>query len=318
MTTGAVRPTWRIPTRLNLFLVIVSWSLAAGCLWLGSHAQAWWQWLIACVGFALINNTIFSLLHEAVHGILHPNRRLNEALGTVCAAFFPTGFTLQRVSHLGHHRRNRTDLELFEYVTPGTSMWLASFRLACLLSGFYWLSAPLACLLYGMGLLQTRLFREKVAEFYGMRPMVEDICAAAPRRVGLEILFSFGFQIALFLLLDLHWLGWLACYGAFALLWCSVQYATHAWTPRDIRNGAWNLQVSGLTRGVFLNYHLHLAHHQHPGAPWTALPALIDRSRPRPGWAAIYWRLWLGPRRTTEPDPGRPTPELERELESAL
>ncbi len=318
MNAAAPHQTWRIPAHLNLALAVTCWIAVAGFLWLGSHAQSWWHWLAAGLGFALLNNTIFSLLHEAVHGIFHPNRRMNEAFGLVCAAFFPTGFTIQRVSHLGHHRRNRTDLELFDYVTPGTPMWLASFRLACLLSGFYWLSAPLACLLYGAGLLQTRLFREKVSEFYGMRPMVEDICRAPTRRVRLEVLFTVVFQIGLFLVLDLHWVGWLACYGTFALLWCAVQYATHAWTPRDIRNGAWNLRVSRITRALFLNYHYHLAHHQYPAAPWTALPGLVDQTRPRPGWARIYWSLWLGPRRTKEPDPGKPTPELERELESAM
>ena len=46
--------------------------------------------------------------------------------------------------------------------------------LFCLLAGFYWLSVPLACVLYSTGILQTRVFREKVAE--------ED---QKPSRVGL-------------------------------------------------------------------------------------------------------------------------------------
>ena len=318
MTSASVHAAWPIPARLNIALALTSWSLAAGLLWLGSHAEAWWQWLFACLGFALVNNTIFSLLHESVHGVFHANRSLNEAFGRISAAFFPTGFTIQRVSHLGHHRRNRTDLELYDYVTPGTPMWLAGFRLLCLLGGFYWLSVPLACVLYALGILQSRVFHEQVAEFYGMRPMVEDICRAPPKRVMAEILFSAGIQMGLFIILDLNWLGWLSCYWSFALLWCSVQYATHAWSPRDIRNGAWNLQVSALTRALFLNYHYHLAHHQHPAAPWNALPELIDHSLPRPSWARIYWSLWLGPRRTSEPDPGKPSQELEQELESAI
>ena len=318
MISTSRRLSWPIPTGLNMTLAVIAWITAAGFLWLGSHAQVWWHWLLACVGFALVNNTIFSLLHEAVHGVLHPKRWLNDAFGRVCAAFFPTGFIIQRISHLGHHRRNRTDLELYDYCPPDTPMWLASFRLLCLLSGFYWLSVPLACVLYAMGIVQTRIFREKVAEFYGMRPMVEDVCKAPPRQVLAEILFSAAVQLVLFLSLDLNWIGWLSCYWSFALIWCAVQYATHAWTPRDIRNGAWNLRVSRLTRALFLNYHYHLAHHQYPAAPWTALPNLVDPARPHPSWAHIYWSLWLGPRHTTEPDPGKPTPELERDLESAL
>jgi len=318
MTADARRFRWPIPARLNVTLAVTAWMAAAGFLWLGSHAQVWWQWPVACLGFALVNNTIFSLMHEAVHGVLHPERRLNDGFGRVCAAFFPTGFVIQRVCHLGHHRRNRTDGELFDYCTPGTPMWLARFRLFCLLGGFYWLSVPLACVLYAAGILQTGVFRERVAAFYGMRPMVEDICRAPPRRVLAEILLSAAFQALVFLSLDLSWTGWLACYWSFALVWCSVQYATHAWTPRDIRNGAWNLRVSRLTRALFLNYHYHLAHHQNPAAPWTVLPGLIDPTVQHPGWARIYWSLWRGPRRTTEPDPGAPPPELGCELESTL
>jgi fatty acid desaturase len=299
-------------------LTLAAGSTAGACLWLGSHATNGWHWLVACLGFALVGNTLFSLMHEAVHGVFHPDRRLNDAFGRLCAAFFPTGFIIQRVCHLGHHRRNRTDVELYDYCPPGTPMWLAGFRLFCLLGGFYWLSVPLACVLYTLGIVQTQVFREKVAEFYGMRPMVEDVCKAPPRRVTSEILLSAAFQVGLFLLLDLDPLGWLACYWSFALVWCAVQYSTHAWTPRDIRNGAWNLRVGRLTRALFLNYHYHLAHHQHPAAPWTALPDLIDASRPRSGWARIYWSLWRGPRRTTEPDPGQPAPDLERDLEAAL
>lgn len=318
MKAIARRFSWPIPARLNMVLATATWIGAAGLLWLGSHSVVWWQWLIACVGFSLINNTIFSLLHEAVHGVFHPNRRINDFFGRVCAAFFPTGFLIQRVCHLGHHRRNRTDAELYDYCLPGTPMWLAGFRLFCLLSGFYWLSIPLASVLYAFGIVQTRVFREKIAAFYGMRPMVEDVCDAPPRRVFSEIAFTASFQVGLFLLLDLNWLGWLACYWSFALVWCAVQYATHAWTPRNIRNGAWNLRVSWLTSALFLNYHYHLAHHQHPGAPWTRLPDLIDVTRRRPSWASVYWSLWRGPRRTDEPDPGKPSPELERELKSAL
>ena len=43
------------------------------------------------------------------HGHLHANRTVNEWAGRFLAAFFPTGLGFQRVCHLGHHRRNRTD-----------------------------------------------------------------------------------------------------------------------------------------------------------------------------------------------------------------
>lgn len=91
MTVAATRTGWVIPARLNITLALSAWLVAAGLLWLGSHAQAWWHWLLACLGFALVNNTIFSLLHETVHGVFHPNRQVNLTFGRICAALFPTG-----------------------------------------------------------------------------------------------------------------------------------------------------------------------------------------------------------------------------------
>ncbi len=51
--------------------------------------------------------------------------------------------------------------------------------------------------------------------------------------------------------------------------------ADHAFSPRDVVNGAWNLRVLPWTRALALNYHHHKAHHhgdddQHPAD-------LIDR-----------------------------------------
>jgi len=47
---------------------------------------------------------LFSLMHEAVHGMFHGKRSVNEFAGFVAAAFFPTIFPVQRLSHMTHHR----------------------------------------------------------------------------------------------------------------------------------------------------------------------------------------------------------------------
>ena len=47
----------------------------------------------------------------------------------------------QRVVHFGHHRRNRTDWELFEHYQTGVPRYKTLFRLYCLLTGFFWMSA---------------------------------------------------------------------------------------------------------------------------------------------------------------------------------
>lgn len=294
-----------IPGALNIGVALSAYAVAAWLLWFASYSESWWQTAAAAIAFSYVNNTIFSLLHESVHGIFHRHRAINDFFGMIGAAFFPTGFLFQRVCHFGHHRRNRTDDELFDYYTPSRTRLQSWFHLYCLLTGWFWFSAPLGCALYLlMGPLFSRpFFKEKIARFYGMEPIVADLARAPASRMRSEIFFTIGFQSALVILLDLTLVGWLACYVAFALNWCSLQYTDHAYTPRDIREGASNLDVNPILRCIFLNYHHHLAHHRNPTLPWIHLPKFVDFSQPRPSFLRTYGRLWLGPRHTAEPPP---------------
>jgi len=314
MTDRAV--ALRIPGGLNIVLALVAYGAAAWLLWFASHASNAWVIAAAAIAFSYAANTIFSLLHESVHGIFHPRRSVNDAFGVVSAAFFPTGFLFQRICHFGHHRRNRTDEEIFDHYVPSKSRFKSWFQLYCLLTGFFWMSAPLGCAIYLCTgpFFHGRFFREVIARFYGFEPMVSDLVRAPVARMRAELLFTLAFQIGLIVALDLSFLGWCACYGAFALNWCSLQYTDHAWTARDVRNGASNLRVNRLVQWIFLNYHHHLAHHRNPTVPWIHLHKFVDFSRPRPSFVRIYLSLWLGPKPTSEPPPRSPDASLEREL----
>lgn len=72
---------------------------------------------------------------------------------------------------------------------------------------------------------------------------------------------------------------------------------------------------------LFLNNNLHAAHHRHPSAPWSALPAIWRRERAQiladnggyliPGYASVIARWWLRPREPVahpyaDPRRGRP------------
>jgi len=316
MERSPQRVDLRIPGALNVGIALPAYAAAAWLLWFASHTEPLWQMAAAAIAFSYVNNTVFSLLHESVHGIFHPRRAVNDLFGMIGAAFFPTGFLFQRVCHFGHHRRNRTDDELFDCYTPNKNRFQTWFHLYCLLTGWFWFSAPLGCAIYLLtGAFFSRpLFKERIARFYGAEPMVADLARAPTLRMRGELLFTIAFQASLVLLLDLTLKGWLACYIAFALNWCSLQYTDHAYTRRDIREGASNLKVNPLVQWIFLNYHHHLAHHRDPTLPWIHLPKFVDFSQPRPSFLRTYARLWLGPRRTSEPPPGAPDMRLERQL----
>jgi len=289
-----------IPGTGNLVLLAVVAASCAFLLRLASHGSTWTV-VVAAIAFSFLNNTMFALLHESVHGIAHSRRGVNEWIGRIAAAFFPTGLALQRVFHLAHHARNRTAAEQFDYVRSGDNVAVKYAQWYAILTGLYWLFVPLGGFVY---FIVPRAFQlrfvgsrdSRLAMQTGGASMFASLADAPAMRIRLELLFSLALQVAMFRLLDLSWTGWLACYGAFALNWSSLQYTDHAFSKLDVREGAWNLRVNGLTRMLFLNYHHHLAHHRHPQVPWIHLGGLVDQREARPSFWSIYLAMWLGPR----------------------
>ena len=264
--------------------------------------------LVALV-FGFVANTLFSLLHEAVHGVLFATKRLNEWGGRIAGAFFPTGLTLQRAFHLTHHRNNRSPSEQFDILHEGDVVWLKRAQWYAILTGVYWVVAVVGALAYLVlpRALRARTLREEntVSTQTSSKAYLDALDRIPATRARLEILFAFAAQAGLFVALDGHPLGWGACYLAFALMWSGLQYADHAYSPLDPQDGAHDLRVSVLTRAFFLNYHLHLAHHRHPKAPWIDLPGLVDTRRERPWFWSVWLRMWRGPVRA-EPSEARP------------
>lgn len=283
---------------LNTGILILSLAGSWLCLWAASHLDTGYA-LLAIWLFSLVANTPFAVMHEAVHGIACPTRRWNEWLGVLAGCAFPTSFSMQRMAHAGHHQRNRTDQELYDYYLPDQSrlvrnLWLYLGNLL----GLYWWSVIFSNLIYLLlpWVYRSRLFVERIAPALGFGPYVKDLAGLPPLRVWSEIALAFTYQAALIFLLDLNLTALIACYGAFALHWSVLQYADHAWSARDVRNGAWNLEVLPPFRWIALNYHYHLAHHQHPEAPWFRLPTLLDPTVPRPAFWRVYLSLWKGVR----------------------
>jgi fatty acid desaturase len=282
-----------MPERLNWALLALSAAATSACLWTVSHSP-WWVALAAAVAFAFLNNMPFSLMHEAVHGVGAATPRRNYWLGVIAGWMFPTSFSLQRTAHLGHHARNRTDRELYDYYLPGESRWVRNLWLyGGNLFGLYWFCIPISNALY---LLVTPFYRSKIfvgriAPAMGFGEYVRDLVELPPARVRLEIALAFAYQAVAWWALDLSWPGWLLAHWLFALHWSALQYVDHAWSPRDVVKGAWDLRVSRLSRWLALNYHYHLAHHSHPTAPWTKLPGLATREG-QPTFWQVYWSLW--------------------------
>ena len=277
-------------------------------LWLTSHGILWWQKVLGILLFALSNNTLFSLLHEAVHKIYSKNQQLNDVMGIFASAFFPTGFTFQRLCHLAHHCNNRSDHEMFDMYYPHDNLLLKRIQFFGIFTGLYWLVLVLGWIIYfvypGFFVLVSDLGKKshilRHADVAILLPFGKTTKEA---RIRYELAFTLLTQILIFYLLQLTFGWWLLAYWVFSLFWGSLQYADHAFSPRDIRKGAWDLRINPIMRYIFLNYHHHRAHHMNPNVPWFDLAKYIDHGNYRPSFLEIYLRMWKGPVKTTEPEP---------------
>ena len=129
---------WRSLTRVSrwrgIWLVLHGWGsvalIIAAALWVGH----WIAWLpaIALIGGRQLGLAI--LMHEGAHGLLHPDRRINNWLGE-----WPTGAAVgsdlksYRAYHLTHHRFTQQpedpDLGLSKpFPTSRASLWRKVLR----------------------------------------------------------------------------------------------------------------------------------------------------------------------------------------------
>ena len=305
--------------KLNVAIALVTYVICISALVEASKTKSGWVTALCILVFALANSTIFSLLHESVHRIFSESLLINNIFGICSSAFFPTGFSLQRGFHLGHHRRNRTDAEMFDLYYPKDVKFFKFIQWYSLFTGFYWLSVAFTAFMVMIwpGFFRLSLFTTKkriIAQTGGEEMFSSIFSEPHPWKMRAEILVPLCFQIGLFVLFKLDWTKWLLCYWVFGCYWGAIQYADHAWTPRDIRYGAWNLKVAKVIRLIHLNYHYHQAHHVFPWVPWTHLAKFVDFSKPMPSFWSMYWQMWGGPRPTSEESPKPLTPEFESTL----
>ncbi|HEY2953167.1 MAG TPA: fatty acid desaturase [Verrucomicrobiae bacterium] len=259
-------------------------------------------WAVLAIGivfsYLLLSN--YALLHEATHGRLQSSARGNYWLGLVTGLLFPTPFRMVRHTHQGHHQHNRTDAELFDLYYPTDNRLLKYVRWYGILCGLFWPLIPLGAVLYAVApRVLTAIFRQPGAGIY----MFGNNQKASVGAVRLELLLLVAFFSALFWLLDLRWQSTLVLYGCFSFNWSTRQYIGHAFSKRDVIEGAWNLRHNRLMSLLLLHSEFDLNHHRHPEVSWYYLPRLTRPGEHRPGYLKQYWRQWLGPQRTTEPAP---------------
>jgi fatty acid desaturase len=271
MDTSTARPA--PPWRLNLVLLTGHLLLHAQQLFLlPLLLPASASWLLALLPGALLTNAYWALLHEAIHGHLHPRRAVNDALGRTAAVFFGAPFRLLRVGHLAHHRFSRTALERSEVYDPGAARRAAAaWRYYPMLFGGLYLAEVLGALLaflprpWGERLLKGA----PLAAWLAAR-LAGPAARRELRRDAALTVFVYGTSAWLY---GPHWPWLLALVLARAFLISFLDNVYHYATPLDDPGYAHNLRLPRPLAWLLLHFNLHGVHHRQPALPWNALPA---------------------------------------------
>ncbi len=88
------------------------------------HGYIWLAVLLALTASHLMHGVLIAF-HEASHGLLRKNRRINEIDGIIIGVLSLMSFNLYRVAHQLHHAHLATeeDAELWPFVVPGIPRW---------------------------------------------------------------------------------------------------------------------------------------------------------------------------------------------------
>lgn len=297
-TTDSAYP---IPNRLNAAIVTLQVMAVGACFVMAARAQTGWAIAATAILFALLMNSVYSIIHEAEHGMLFSNHRANEWIGILMAMLFPAPFHLIRQGHLGHHMRNRSDDEAFDlYFEDDHRIWRVLVFYG-ILTGMYYAIVVLSNLVF---LVAPFAADKRYWQFD--RPSVAFVDSLNPRYriwIQLECLATIVLHAAILCTLRVPILHYLIMYAAFGLTWSSMQYVHHYGTERHVTRGARNLWIFEPIDRIWLNHNWHLAHHEHPTIPWPHLPRLGQEEhadKPRGFLLTAYLRMWRGPSRASE------------------
>ncbi|MGE0363095.1 MAG: fatty acid desaturase [Vicinamibacterales bacterium] len=290
---------YAIPQTLNAAIMAAQLVGIAGCLAAAARVSGAGERLALAAVFGLLMNSVYAIIHEADHGMLFRDRRLNDAGGVLMSLWFPAPFHLLRQGHLGHHMRNRSDDEAFDLYFDGEHPVWKWLQLYGTLTGLYWLMAVLSNLVV---LVFPFVMRRDYFEFD--RPSAAFFDALNPaytRLIRLEAMATIALHAAIVVGLGIPLASYAVMYAGFGVSWSAMQYVHHFGTVRHVLTGARNLWIWGPIDRLWLHHNWHLTHHKHPTVPWIHLPHIGRREDPERGFLPWhYLRMWRGPRRATD------------------
>lgn len=291
----------RIPERFNL-------ALTYGFIALGVFEyvllprvlmplSVWWAVLL--IPCALSTTTNWSLIHEAIHGLLLQKPRTNDLAGRALSIVFGSPFAALRFAHLQHHALNGYPVDRPDhYRASEISRAKAALRFyPNLLFGIY--TAELMSNF--ISLLPLPILRRLIRLFpkeqgSDLRAEAWLLQAARLRQLRIDSCLTLALFALAFWCYGASWWMLALAIAARGVLVSVSDNSYHYGSPLGAGpRSALNFRFS-LGAGI-LHFNLHRVHHVHPTLPWSALPAAFrdDSESYDLGYAAAMLRQFRGP-----------------------
>ena len=291
-----------IPNTLNCFLT--SLLIIENCLVL--FALPWLTHSVLIISAVLlldiiairVTNLHWHLTHEAVHGMLTNNRRLNERFGALLGALFFSSFSIARYGHLTHHRNNRyADTQEIYYKKDKPNTLYYYFEI---LGGFFvlyeFLLIPLA---WGPKAVVQKIIQKKINDRAGQndQPMYTDLKKIVDNPHATKLVKKESLLLLLVLVLSLY------SYGAHLIIFL-IYFLIRAFFVSYLNNmphyknsihtdinASDTAYLPKLLTRCYLNFNYHKTHHQFPSTPWTHLPRLFKETNGE--FNCNYFKVYL-------------------------
>jgi len=245
---GAPDSAWN-PTLSLLVVCVVGFALSS---WAWATGRWVTPWTLAPLSVCFYG--VFTVLHDATHGVAHRNRRVNQALGRVGAFVLLLPYPVFRGAHLAHHSHTNDPDRDPDFIVAWRPAWLRPLWLLLVSSHYRWR-------VYGGGLLRGRGARREALATEALLAGGIAGAVAAGHAGALVQLWLAPAAIAIFFL-------------GFAFDW--IPHHPHTTRERYYDTRA---QPGRLLDVLLLGQNYHLVHHLWTTIPWYRYRRAFDDVR---------------------------------------
>ncbi len=262
-------------------------------------------WAFTLIPLFIVNNTLWALIHEAIHKIFHPNIKINEFWGRILSIIHGSSFHILRFGHMMHHSFNRKwESEIYD---EKKSSWFknALYYYFQLLGGLYLIEVlttfatllPKTIIIYFINIGAKRESKKEIKNLATISSnyFFSNNKIAAMRLDAIAIIIFFTVS---FYLYNQFWYLSALIILTRAMIISIFDNAPHYATPYDNSVAAKELKTSNLISKIILNLNFHRTHHLYPTVTWNMLPVISRDNQANHKTESLFYALLkqlLGP-----------------------